>query len=313
MRIRFRWSRLLRELGGLLGVTSVILCGPPVAAQVSMPVSFESLQALPRRAPNRELRYGDAPSQRVSLWLPDAPAEAPAPVVVLLHGGCWLAQYGVDHVEPLASALADAGFAVWAPEYRRIGEVGGGWPGTLEDVARAIDLLREQSDVALDLGRVVFVGHSAGGQLALWAAARGAFDGTHPQHSDAPLVGRGAIGLAAITNLEAYGVSRGGCPTAVAQLLGGTPGTEAERYRWASPAALPHPVPVVLIQGTRDRVVPPSQAGALPWAKVRLVEGAEHFDVIHPGTVAFGVLLEELRSLTSAPPAGGSPSAPPRR
>ncbi|MBM4185157.1 MAG: alpha/beta hydrolase [Gemmatimonadetes bacterium] len=297
--------------GAVVAMAGVGFAPMLASAQVPMPVSFESVQALPRRAPDREYPYGDSPSQRVRVWLAGSPT-APAPVVVLLHGGCWLSQYGVDHIEPLASALASEGFAVWAPEYRRIGEPGGGWPGTLEDVASAIDLLRSE-DTGLDLERVVFVGHSAGGHLALWAAARGAFDPTHPQYRAAPLVPRGVIGLASITDLAAYAALGSGCPTMVAQLLGGTPDTQAARYLAASPAALPHPVPVVLIQGARDAIVPPSQARALPWARVRLVEGAEHFDVIHPGTVAFPMLLEELRSLTSARPSGGSPSAPPPR
>lgn len=153
----------------------------------------------------------------------------------------------------------------------------------------------------------MLAGHSAGGHLALWAAARGVFERAHPLFREGLLVPRGAIGLAAITDLAAYGGLGGGCPSAVAQMLGGTPQTQPERYRLASPAVLPHPVPVALIQGTRNTVVPPSQARALTWATVRLVEGAEHFDLIHPGTAAFTVLLEELRALTSGPRAGGSP------
>jgi pimeloyl-ACP methyl ester carboxylesterase len=124
------------------------------------------------------------------------------------------------------------------------------------------------------------------------------------------LVPVAALGLAAITDLTAYARLGGSCASMVPELLGGTPQAQAERYRLASPAASPHPVPVVLIQGTRDAIVPPAQARALPWATVRSIEGAEHFDLIHPGTVAFTALLEELRALTSARPAGGSPSAP---
>jgi acetyl esterase/lipase len=263
-----------------------------------MPVSFEAVMALPRRAPDLEVRYGDAPSQRVHLWRPAGGATTPAPVVVLVHGGCWRAEYSADHIEPLASALTAEGFAVWTPEYRRLGELGGGWPGTFEDVARALDLLQERADPALDLGRVVLAGHSAGGHLALWAAARSAFEPTHPMHRPSALVPRGVVALAAVSDLEAYGALGAGCPSVVAQLLGGTPATQPERYRWASPVGLPHPVPVVLIHGTRDTVVSPSQARALPWAEVRLVENAEHFDVIHPGTAAFPVLVEELRRLT---------------
>ena len=262
-----------------------------------MPVSFESIQTLPSRAPDREYRYGDAPSQRVAVWRPVGGRAAPAPTVVLLHGGCWLSQYGVDHVQPLATALAASGFGVWAPEYRRLGEPGGGWPGTFEDVARAVDLLKEGVDSALDPERVVLVGHSAGGHLALWAAARSAFGPSHTQYSEAPLIPRGAIGLAAITDLVAYAAEAGSCPQAVLRLLGGTPAEQQARYRQASPALLPRPVPLVLLQGSADPIVPPSQASAMPGATVRLVDGAGHFDLIHPQTPAFEMLLEQLRRL----------------
>lgn len=265
-------------------------------AQVPMPVSFESVQVLPRRAPDREHAYGSAPSQRVYGWLAQDGGAGSAPVVVLLHGGCWFSTYGVDHVEPLATALASEGFAVWAPEYRRVGEPGAGWPGTFEDVASALDLLKDENDPALDPERVVLVGHSAGGHLALWAATRGAFEPSHPLYREAPLVPRGVVGLAAISDLAAF-AEQGGCQQAVPRLMGGTPASQSERYRLASPAALPHPVPVVLIHGAADGIVPVSQTRAIPGARARLIEGADHFDLIHPGTAAFDVLVEEIQRL----------------
>jgi acetyl esterase/lipase len=247
-------------------------------AHADMPVTYDQVLALPSRAPDRELSYGDAPSQRVLVWHAEI-SRGRAPVVVLLHGGCWLAQYGVEHVAPLATALAATGYAVWAPEYRRVGEPGGA----------AIDLLRETDDPVLDKSRTVLAGHSAGGHLALWAGATGA---------GAPLVPRGVIGLAAITDLAAYYTAGGGgCEQSVPQLLGGTPAEQPERYGQASPVALPSPVPVVLLQGTADPIVPPSQAAALTTAEVRPVAGAEHFDMIHPGTAVFPLLLQELRRL----------------
>jgi len=256
--------------------------------QVEMPVSYDQVLAAPSRAPDRDLAYGGAPSQRVLVWHAEG-IPGRAPVVVLLHGGCWLAQYDVEHIAPLATALAASGYAVWAPEYRRIGETGGGWPGTFDDVASALELLAENKDASLDPGRTVLVGHSAGGHLALWAGATGA---------GAPLVPRGVIGLAAITDLAAYYTAGGGgCEQSVPQLLGGTPDQLPERYSQASPVALPSPLPVVLLQGTIDPIVPLSQARALSTAEVRAVAGAAHFDMIHPGTAVFAVLLQELRRL----------------
>lgn len=274
-----------------------LAAAPQVSAQrpsLRMPVSFAEVQALPRRAPDVELRYGNAPSQRILLWYAAGTAR-PAPIVALLHGGCWLAEYSVDHVEPLATALAAEGFAVWAPEYRRIGEAGGGWPGTFEDVAAALDRLNDAGDPALDPERVVLVGHSAGGHLALWAAARAAFPASHPMHREAPLVPRAVVALAAITDLVAHTTEQGGCPPVVPRLMGGSPADQPERYRLASPAALPRPVPAVLVHGSADAIVPLSQARALPDTRLRLVEGAGHFDLIHPETAAFAVLVEELR------------------
>jgi acetyl esterase/lipase len=264
--------------------------GGAAVTQVDMPVSYDQVLAAPSRAPDAEMAYGDSPSQRVLVWRAQGVAGR-APVVILLHGGCWLAQYGVEHVAPLATALAASGYAVWAPEYRRVGEEGGGWPGTFDDVTGAIQLLEDTDDPALDRGRSVLVGHSAGGHLALWAGATGALE---------PLAPRGVVGLAAITDLAAsYARGGGGCAPAAPQLMGGTPGEQPERYAQASPAALPTPVPVVLLQGSADPIVPLSQASALSTADLQVVPGAGHFDMIHPGTAAFPALLQALRRLAS--------------
>ena len=115
-------------------------------------------------------RYGPGPDQFLELTLPDA--DVPAPVVVVVHGGFWRPAYGIELARPLAADLAGAGFAAVAVEYRRVGE-GGGWPGTLEDVAAALDCLPGIPDAArLDLTDVTAVGHSAGGHLAAWLAGR---------------------------------------------------------------------------------------------------------------------------------------------
>src|SRR4051812_28747189 len=116
-------------------------------------------------------RYGDHFHQFGDLLLPRE-ADGPLPVAVVLHPGFWREQYSLDISEDLARDLAQRGWAAWNVEYRRVGETsGGGYPSTLEDVAAAIDFL-QTLDAPLDLARVVTVGQSAGGHLALWAATR---------------------------------------------------------------------------------------------------------------------------------------------
>src|SRR6266496_3693857 len=143
------------------------------------------------------LPYGSEALQFGELHLPGD--TGPYPFVILIHGGFWRAQYCYTLMTCLAEDLAKRGIAAWNIEYRRIGDPGGGWPATLLDVARAADCVRILAPTyALDLDRVVTMGHSAGGHLALWLAARGRV----PAQSDIAPVGeslplRGAVGLAA--------------------------------------------------------------------------------------------------------------------
>jgi acetyl esterase/lipase len=264
---------------------------------IMMPVAFEDILALRQPPADAEIAYGEEPSQFGRLWLPAYAAGKPAPVVVLLHGGCWLQAYAIDHIQALAGALARNGYAVWALEYRRVGEPGAGWPGTFRDVARGVDYLRDLGDERLDLQRVLIAGHSAGGHLALWVAARAGFSSGHPLYSAEPLSLRGAIGLAAITDLVAYAQEKGSCPRALQQLMDGGPRDRPVSYGLASPASLPTTLPTVLIQGVADPIVPMRQARALPAARIRKLRGAGHFDLIHPQTPAFAIFLEEIESL----------------
>jgi len=141
------------------------------AAAERQGVSFQEVLALPATPANARIAYGSAPTQFGELWVPPGPG--PHPVAVVIHGGCWSAEYGEAHIRPVCAALARAGVAAWCLEYRRVGDEGGGWPGTFEDVARGADHLRAIAPAhGLDLQRVVAVGHSAGGHLALWLAGR---------------------------------------------------------------------------------------------------------------------------------------------
>ena len=134
-------------------------------------MSAGDVLALPRPEAQHRIAYGPGPQQFGELRLPDG--AGPHPVVIVVHGGCWLAEYDLGYMSSLAAALTADGVATWSIEYRRVGDDGGGWPGTFDDVGAAADHLREiAAEHELDLERVVAVGHSAGGHLALWLAAR---------------------------------------------------------------------------------------------------------------------------------------------
>ena len=196
------------------------------------------------------LPYASGDYQFGELSVPEA--QGPHAVVVLIHGGYWRARYGLELMRDLAADLAERGIAAWNIEYRRVGNVGGGWPGTFLDVARATDYLRElATPYNLDPGKVIPIGHSAGGHLALWLAARSRLDARSPiRGAEQPLALAGAISLAGVLDLHlAYELHLSN--DAVVELLGATPQEAPERYAAASPAALlPLGVPQVLIHGT---------------------------------------------------------------
>jgi acetyl esterase/lipase len=194
-------------------------------------------------------RYGPHRSQRADLYLPLG--AGPHPVMVLLHGGSWHKRYGKVVMRGLAGDLLRRGWAVWNVEYRRLGE-GGGWPATFEDVAAAIDHLRTLR-APLDLDGVSFLGHSAGGHLALWAGTRAELPAGAPGAGPAVVPTR-VIAQAAVCDLAgAYRVWHGG---PVRALIGGSPEQFPERYAVADPLQLPPPeVPTLFVHGTADRVV----------------------------------------------------------
>jgi acetyl esterase/lipase len=252
-----------------------------------------------RLPPAPAVAYGDHPDQVANLHLPAA--DGPFAAVALIHGGFWRAGWDRTTLTPLARELASRGFAAWNVEYRRVGQAGGGWPGTFADVAAAIDHLAGLA--AVDDARVVTLGHSAGGHLALWVAGRAqaaAAPGGPPRVQP-----RGVVGLAAVSDLisgHEAGLGNG----AVADLLGGTPADVPERYASSSPAALcPLGVPQLLVHGGLDESVPVAQSRTYAGRArahgddVELVElpDADHFDVIDPGHAAWRVVTDRLPAL----------------
>ena len=201
--------------------------------------------------------YGPGPDQFLEVTLPDG--GAPAPVVVVVHGGFWRARYGIELARPLAADLAAAGWVAVAVEYRRVG-AGGGWPTTLTDVAAALDALPDLPDAArFDLTDVTVVGHSAGGHLAAWAAARGQLPAGSPGAGPRVPV-TAVVAQAGVLDLGAAVAADLGDGATVA-FLGGTPAEVPERYAAADPVRLlPTGVPVLCVHGEDDTTVPLEQS-----------------------------------------------------
>jgi acetyl esterase/lipase len=238
------------------------------------------------------VRYGSHPDQVANLHLPAAEG-GPWPCVLLIHGGFWRERWDRTLMTPLAIDLAARGFAAWNIEYRRIGQEGGGWPGTLADVAAAADGLANIADV--DQARLVVVGHSAGGHLALWLGAR----------TGGRIRLRAAVSQAGVADLaQAHADDLGS--GAVAELIGGGPADLPERYADADPAArVPLAVRQLLVHGSADDVVPPTQSRAYAVRakaagdEIELVEiaGADHFDVVDPTHDAWRAVVKRLPQL----------------
>lgn len=296
----------------------------------------EALSRRPLDAHER-VAYGTGSRCFADLRLPttgagaDRSASAPWPVAVVVHGGCWREGADLHYMDGLAAALNRLGWATWSVEFRvlerkagagsgvdpaRAGAAGqgleaadrgtlrDGWPELFLDVARATDHLREAARrVPLDLGTVVSVGHSSGGHLALWLAARPRLpDG--PLSDPDPLRIRGAVGLGAIPDLAAFdALPRRACDDAVRQLLGGAPEHRPDRLRSASPAELlPLGVPQLLVTGALDPDVPPSfvdsyarrARGTGDDVYHRIVEGAGHFEVVAPWSARWPAVRDTL-------------------
>ena len=216
--------------------------------------------------------YGDHPSQVCELH-GDSPS-----VAVLIHGGFWRQRYGRELEGGIARDLVARGWAVWNIEYRRLGG-GGGWPHTFDDVAAAIEAL------PLDASRVVAIGHSAGGQLAVWAAAEGLVDAAVSQ--------AGALDLDELSRL-------GTSDNVVNQLLGGTPDEVPHRYARASPRRrLPIDVPLLLVHGERDDDVPVHisrefAAAAGDHCELVVIEDESHYEHLEPGSRCWAAVTEWL-------------------
>jgi acetyl esterase/lipase len=244
-------------------------------------VSAEDILSKPQPKPDERVAYGADPNQFLEVRVPHT--KGPFPVLLNIHGGYWRAKYDLAHTGHLCEALRAADVATCNIEYRRVGNAGGGWPGTFEDIRTACRFVQqEHSRFRLDLNRLVVMGHSAGGQLALCLAAH------------EPSI-RHAISLAGVVDLR-EGFRLNLSNAAVAEFLGGSPTTVPDHYREADPMELriPH-ARQWLIHGSEDDTVPPAFSRAYVAAKKRAAESVElvevqnagHFDLIDPSASAF--------------------------
>lgn len=245
-----------------------------------------------------------AEGQAADLWLP--PGNGPFPVVVMIHGGCWQKHIADRTIMNYAAdALRQQGFAVWNIEYRGVDEVGGGYPGTFQDVAHAADALRALAPrFRLDLNHIVGFGHSAGGHLIAWLAARPKLPPANPLHADSPLPLRGIVIAGGLPDLRT--APQGCAGDAVPLLLGPQTASHPDIYADTSPAELlPFSIPQVSVNGDGDTISTPAMARAYTQraiaagdhAQVIVVANSGHVEEITPGTPIFAREAEALRAM----------------
>lgn len=296
----------------LLSMLAMAACSPapapsPPPNQAAALMTWDDFAKLPRPKADLTLRYGDDPYQVVDLWLP-ARGERPAPVILMVHGGCWTTGIADRSLmNPIAADLRARGFAVWNIDYRGVDRPGGGYPGTFADAAAAADLLRAQAAAhRLSLDHVVAVGHSAGGHLALWLAGRARLPAASPLRSAAPLAIAGVVSLGGLPDLEQARAEEQGCGAEVVDQLVGAEGSRVDRFIDTSvPRLAPLGVPQILVNGDSDRIIPVAFAkdyaakmrAAGDTVGVEIVPRTGHVELITPTSAAWQRTLAAIERL----------------
>ncbi|ASG65047.1 esterase [Idiomarina piscisalsi] len=252
-----------------------------VCADPLRQVTFNEVLELPSDPPTQTYPYGSQPSQFYQYW-PAKNNAMKASNVIFIHGGCWLKDYGIRHSYPLSTALTKEGFNLWSVEYRRLGEKNAEWPASLNDVLNAIENILRQTN-----GKpTAVIGHSAGGHLALLATSN---DRQYAEQVDA------VLGLAAITDMQAYIAEDGSCNQAAKALL--ETAKSDFNLAQADPKQQTLHHNTWLLQGSADNIVPMGQAGVFSVDNVNtmIVDDAGHFDMIHPQTNAWEAIVQRLK------------------
>jgi acetyl esterase/lipase len=245
----------------MLRLASIALLAliPEVMTATDFPLlTWDDLSARPRPKPDATIAYGDDEMQKVDVWLPAG--KGPFQTVLMVHGGCWTTSIADRSLMNwIAGDLRAKGIAVWNIDYRGVDRPGGGYPGTFLDAAAAADALAANAGrFHLDTKHIVAVGHSAGGHLALWLAARPKLPRTSPLHAATPLPIAHVISLGGLPDLEETAASPdNGCGVDVVAQLVGASGTRPDVYADTSiPRLLPIGVPQDLVNGREDRIIP---------------------------------------------------------
>jgi acetyl esterase/lipase len=239
---------------------------------------------------DKRVTYGQDPQHFAELRFPVG--RGPFPFLFVIHGGFWQSSYDLSHIGHLCAAFTSKGIITCNIEYRRLGDAGGGWPGTFQDIALATDHILEMfsSDQRVDAARTAVIGHSAGGHLALWLGGRHRISSSSPLHADPKYRLGIAVSLAGVCNLRAAWKQRLG-KGVVTRLMGGTPDQYPDRYDAGSPIELlPTGTRQVLIHGSVDDIVPASQSEEFVERAERLgecptlvkLDGIGHFELIDP-------------------------------
>ena len=249
--------------------------------------------------------YGSDPNQIAELRFPNG--KEPFPLLFVVHGGFWRSAYDLSHIGHLCAAFTSRGIITCNIEYRRIGNPGGGWPGTFQDISIATrNILREMSkDSRFDQTRTAIIGHSAGGHLALWLAGSHRISKGSPLHNDQKQIITSAISLAGVSDLRQAWKTRLGHGT-VTRLMGGTPDKHPDRYNAGSPIdLLPTGARQVLVHGADDDTVPVSQSEVFVQRAEKLgdrptlvkLDGMGHYELIDPESEAWPAVARAVLSL----------------
>ncbi|HEV2363881.1 MAG TPA: alpha/beta hydrolase [Caulobacteraceae bacterium] len=271
-------------------------------------MTWADLMSRPKPAPSERVRYGPGLRQFADLWLPAG--KGPFPVVLMVHGGCWqskIADLGI--MDWIAGDLAARGIAVWNIEYRGGDEAGGGYPGTFRDVAAGADALRAVAPGRLNIDHIVAFGHSAGGHLALWLAARPRLPRASPLFSPDPLPIAAVVSAGGLPDLEADRAAKDtACGPGAVDSLVGAPGARPDVYADTSPARLlPLGVRQAIVNSQLDPIAPPwlgqDWAGKVRAAgdpvEVRVIPRSGHAELIAPGTAAWAAEVKIIEALLS--------------